>query len=106
MNALHRLFQWFQWIVRIAVFLLLLAFALNNQEPATLHLMFGHQWQAPMTLIVLAAFALGLVVGVLGMLPVLWRRRAHPQTPAPAPAAAPRGADAAPDDSTLSAREF
>jgi uncharacterized integral membrane protein len=74
MNALRRLLQWFKWIVRAAVFLVLLAFALNNQQETTLHLMFGHEWRAPMTLIVLAAFALGLIVGVLGMLPGWWRR--------------------------------
>jgi uncharacterized integral membrane protein len=110
MNALRRILQWFQWIVRAAVFLVLLAFALNNQQEATLHLMFGHEWRAPMTLIVLAAFALGLVVGVLGMLPGWWRRRAKAQAPAqPAapvqtahqPAPAP-----APIDPTLTAREF
>ncbi|MDR2990495.1 MAG: lipopolysaccharide assembly protein LapA domain-containing protein [Burkholderiaceae bacterium] len=82
MNALRRLLQWFKWIVRAAVFLVLLAFALNNQQEATLHLMFGHEWRAPMTLIVLAAFALGLVVGVLGMLPSWLRRRAKPAAPA------------------------
>jgi uncharacterized integral membrane protein len=80
MNALRRLLQWFKWIVRAAVFLALLAFALNNQQEATLHLMFGHEWRAPMTLIVLAVFALGLIVGVLGMLPGWWRR-AKPAVP-------------------------
>jgi uncharacterized integral membrane protein len=78
MNPLRRLFR---WIVRAAVFFALLAFALNNQQEATLHLMFGREWRAPMTLIVLAAFALGLVVGVLGMLPG-WRRHARTQAPA------------------------
>jgi uncharacterized integral membrane protein len=71
--------------VRVAVFLALLVFALNNQQEATLHLMFEHEWRAPMTLIVLAAFTLGLVVGVLGMLPGWWRRRAKNQNHAPTP---------------------
>ena len=62
------------WILKAAVFFALFAFALNNQQDATVHLLFGHQWRAPMMLIVLAAFALGLVVGVLGMLPG-WRSR-------------------------------
>jgi uncharacterized integral membrane protein len=86
MNTLRRLLQWFKWIVRAAVFLALLAFALNNQQEATLRLMFGREWRAPMTLIVLAAFALGLIVGVLGMLPGWWRRRAKPSVPAQTPA--------------------
>ncbi|MDO5623616.1 MAG: LapA family protein [Pseudomonadota bacterium] len=72
MNKLTRLLK---WILKAAVFFALFAFALNNQQDATVHLLFGHQWRAPMMLIVLAAFALGLVVGVLGMLPGWWARR-------------------------------
>jgi uncharacterized integral membrane protein len=94
MSALRRTLQWFRWIVRVAVFLALLVFALNNQQEATLHLMFDREWRAPMTLIVLAAFALGLVVGVLGMLPGWWRRRA--KTPVQVPAAQIQAADSAP----------
>jgi len=71
MNPIARLLQ---WILKAAVFFALLAFALNNQQLVTLHLLFGHQWRAPMTLVVLAAFAIGLVVGVLGMLPGWWIR--------------------------------
>ena len=72
MNKLTRLLK---WILKAAIFFALFAFALNNQQDATVHLLFGHQWRAPMTLIVLAAFALGMVVGVLGMLPGWWTRR-------------------------------
>ena len=106
MNPLRRLFQ---WIVRVAVFFALLAFALNNQQEATLHLMFGREWRAPMTLIVLAAFALGAVVGVLGMLPGWWRRRrAHTQTPAQAQAQTAESAapNPPPTDPALISREF
>lgn len=73
MTKLTRLLK---WILKAAVFFALFAFALNNQQDATVHLLFGQQWRAPMMLIVLAAFALGLVVGVLGMLPGWWSRRA------------------------------
>ena len=98
MTALRRLLQWFKWIVRAVIFFALLAFALNNQQEATLNLMFGHEWRAPMTLIVLAAFALGLVVGVLGMLPGLCKRRATPPAPEQAPTAdQPASAAARPD---------
>jgi uncharacterized integral membrane protein len=64
-----------KWILKAAVFFVLLAFALNNQQDAIVNLLFGRQWHAPMTLVVLAAFALGIVVGVLGMLPGWWSRR-------------------------------
>ena len=84
MTGLIRLLK---WILKAAVFFALFAFALNNQHDATVHLAFGHQWRAPVTLIVLAAFALGMVVGVLGMLPGWWARRT-PGAPTP-PAAVP-----------------
>ena len=71
MTKLTRLLK---WILKAAVFFALFAFALNNQQDATVHLLFGRQWRSPMTLIVLAAIALGMVVGVLGMLPG-WRSR-------------------------------
>ncbi len=56
-------------------FFTLFAFALNNQQDASVHFFFGTQWRAPMVLVVLSAFALGVVVGVLGMVPRWWRHR-------------------------------
>jgi len=77
-----------KWVLKACIFFTLFAFALNNQHEASLHLFFGHQWRSPMVLIVLAAFAVGLVVGVLGMAPRRWRRSDMPQrAPATAPAA-------------------
>ncbi|MCA0326155.1 MAG: LapA family protein [Proteobacteria bacterium] len=86
MTKLTRLLK---WILKAAVFFALFAFALNNQQDATVHLLFGRQWRSPMTLIVLAAFALGMVVGVLGMLPGWWSRRAAPPQATPPPPAPP-----------------
>ncbi|MCW7536491.1 LapA family protein [Aquabacterium sp. A7-Y] len=82
------------WLLRAAIFFLLFAFALNNQHEAVLHWFFGYQSQAPTVFIVLAAFALGCVFGVLAMVPSWWRhRRAARQLPSTssteAPAAAP-----------------
>jgi len=89
--------RWFKWLVRIAVFLVLLAFALNNPQEATVHLLFGQQWSAPLVLIVLAAFLIGVIVGVAGMLPAWWRRgRAQPPAAAPAAPLPPPDAPAAP----------
>lgn len=64
-----------QWILNAAVFFTLFAFALNNQHEAKVFFFFGTQWRAPMVLIVLMAFALGMVVGVLGMVPRWWRQK-------------------------------
>lgn len=64
-----------KWILRAAIFFALLAFALNNQQAVTVHLLFGHAWTAPLVLVVLAAFALGLMAGVLAMLPRWFKQR-------------------------------
>lgn len=65
----------FKWLLKAAIFFTLFAFALNNQGDATVRFFFGQQWTAPMVLVVLSAFALGLLVGVLGMVPRWWRHR-------------------------------
>jgi uncharacterized integral membrane protein len=64
-----------QWLLNAAVFFTLFAFALNNQHEAKVYFFFGTQWRSPMVLIVLSAFALGMVIGVLGMVPRWWRQR-------------------------------
>jgi len=91
------------WLLKAAIFFTLFAFALNNQHDATVYFFFGTYWRAPLVLVVLAAFAGGLVVGALGMLPGWWKHRTAaaqlpaatevqppmPLAAAPAPAAAP-----------------
>ena len=67
--------KYLSWLLKAAIFFTLFAFALNNQHTATVHFFFGTQWSAPLVLVVLAAFALGLAVGVLGMVPRWWRQR-------------------------------
>lgn len=64
-----------KWILKAAIFFTLFAFALNNQQDTTVHFFFGTQWRAPQVLVVLTAFATGVVVGVLGMVPRWWKRR-------------------------------
>jgi putative membrane protein len=83
------------WLLKAAIFFTLFAFALNNQQDATVHFFFGTQWRAPMVLVVLSAFGLGVVVGVLGMVPRWWRHRSAArraqasETPAATTPAAP-----------------
>lgn len=81
-----------KWVLKAAIFFTLFAFALNNQQDTVVHFFFGTQWRAPQVLVVLIAFASGVVVGVLGMLPSWWRRRAVIQPPLEVkPAAAASG---------------
>ena len=62
----------FIWLLRAALFFVLLAFALNNQHETSLKWFFGQEWRSPMVFIVLAAFTLGCVFGVLAMAPSWW----------------------------------
>jgi putative membrane protein len=85
--------KYLSWLLKAAIFFALFAFALNNQQEAAVHFFFGAQWRAPMVLVVLAAFAAGLGVGALGMVPRWLKhraaaRRAAQLPPASAPAAA------------------
>jgi uncharacterized integral membrane protein len=72
------------WLLRGFVFFALFAFALNNQQPAAVNWFFGAQWQAPMVIVVLAAFGAGCAVGVVATLPGWWRRR-RGEAPEPMP---------------------
>ncbi len=64
-----------RWTLKAAIFLIMLAFALNNQGDVAVHFLWGFQWRAPMVLVLLVVFTLGVAVGVLGMVPRWWRQR-------------------------------
>ena len=82
------------WLLKAAIFFTLFAFALNNQQDVTVQFFFGTQWRAPLVLVVLAAFALGLSIGALGMVPRWWKHRVRARrTHRPA---GPTAADAGP----------
>lgn len=51
--------------LKIVLFLLLLGFAAQNSEPVTLRYFLGLSWQAPLSLVILLAFAIGLLAGLL-----------------------------------------
>jgi len=101
---MHNILWLLKWVLKAAIFFTLFAFALNNQQDTTVHFFFGNQWQAPQVLVVLTAFAAGVAVGVLGMVPWWWRQRRHAQaaqasttptvaTPATSQASVPAYAD-------------
>jgi len=63
------------WTIRLAVFLLLLAFAAKNTDPVTLRFYFDLAVPAPLVLWLLAFFALGALFGVAALLTTLLRQR-------------------------------
>ncbi|WP_326533437.1 LapA family protein [Pseudorhodoferax sp.] len=93
-----------KWILKAAIFFTLFAFALNNQHEGAVRFFFGTEWRAPMVLVVLAAFALGMALGVAAMAPRWWRQRQAArgmvvEAQAAAPATPPPAAEAASDTS-------
>ncbi len=51
--------------VKIILFLFLLGFAALNSDTVTLRYFLGLEWQAPLSLVILVVFALGLLIGLL-----------------------------------------
>ena len=72
---MKRLAQVLKWLLYGAIFFTFFAFALNNQQDATLRFFFGTEWRMPMALVVLFAFAAGLGVGIVAMVPRWWKQR-------------------------------
>jgi uncharacterized integral membrane protein len=88
-----------KWVLKIALFFTLFAFALNNQQDVTVHFFFGTYWRAPQVLVILGTFAVGVAVGALGMVPRWLKQRraavakanaATPSEPAQMAGAAPQ----------------
>lgn len=68
--------QLFMWIIKLALFLLILSFALVNTDPVTVRYYLGYQWEAPLVVTLLAAACLGALLGLLvGLFQTLRLRR-------------------------------
>jgi uncharacterized integral membrane protein len=87
------------WLFRAFVFFTLFAFALNNQQSATVHWFFGAEWRAPLVIVVLVTFAAGCAIGVLAMVPAWWYHRRVARRHAPQAAAKPAEVAPAPSPS-------
>jgi uncharacterized integral membrane protein len=51
------------WLLRIVVFLLLLGLAARNSDPITVRWFFGHEWRIELSVLLLALFVLGVLLG-------------------------------------------
>jgi len=63
------------WFLRAVLFLILLGFAMKNDQPVVLHYFFGYEWKTSLILILLLFFAVGVSVGVLAVLGNIFRQR-------------------------------
>ena len=63
------------WILRAFLFLILLSFAVKNDQPVVLSYFFGYEWHASLVLVLLLFFAAGTAVGMLALLGNILRLR-------------------------------
>lgn len=59
----------------LLLFILLLGFVMKNVEPVELHYYLGYTWRAPLSVMILATFALGTLVGVMTCISPMIRQR-------------------------------
>lgn len=62
-------------IFALILFVLFFAFALKNDQIVTLHYFFGYAQSAPLVILLLAFLLIGTVLGVLAMIPMVFRHR-------------------------------
>lgn len=62
-------------VMQLVVFLLILVFSSMNDHVVALHFFFGWEWQAPLILQLLVFFVAGVLLAVLGCLPMLFAQR-------------------------------
>jgi uncharacterized integral membrane protein len=63
------------WLLRAILFVMLLGFALKNDEPVVLRYFFGFEWHASLVVVMLLFFAAGAGMGVLSLLGSLFKQR-------------------------------
>lgn len=60
--------RYLNWVLRAIIFILLLGFAVKNDQPVILRYFFGYEWQSSLVVVLLTFFAGGAAVGVVSML--------------------------------------
>jgi len=63
------------WVLRILLFLVIVSFAVGNQDPVTVRYFMDHAWEAPLVLVLFLAFAAGAALGLLALVPAMLRQR-------------------------------
>lgn len=63
------------WLLRIALFVVLLAFAVKNDGVVVLRVFFGGEYHVPLVLLMLITFAAGVLLGATATLTRLFATR-------------------------------
>jgi uncharacterized integral membrane protein len=67
--------RYFLWLLKFALFVLVLSFAVKNTDTVAVRYYLGYEWQAPLVLVLLTFFCLGVAVGIIASLGHLFRQR-------------------------------
>ena len=67
--------RYLAWVLKFALFMLVLTFAVRNTDPVTVRYYFGGEWQAPLIFVLLVAFCAGVAIGLLAGMAQLIRQR-------------------------------
>jgi lipopolysaccharide assembly protein A len=68
--------RYVMWAIKLLIFLVVLMFAYKNMQPVDVYLLGQAQISGvPLVVVLLIAFVLGTVLGLVLMLPSTWRRR-------------------------------
>ena len=62
-------------LLKFALFVLVLTFAVRNTDPVTVRYYFGGEWQAPLVFVLLVAFCAGVAAGLFAGLARVFRQR-------------------------------
>jgi uncharacterized integral membrane protein len=62
------------WLVRGIVFVAVFGLAVKNSGPVDLRFYLDSAWQAPLSVVILAAFAAGVAVGLTAAVVMIWRQ--------------------------------
>src|SRR5580698_3435571 len=62
-------------IAAVILFVLFFGFALENTHEAVLHFFLNYEMRGPMVLVLLGFFLMGAVMGILAMMPMVFRHR-------------------------------
>jgi uncharacterized integral membrane protein len=63
------------WLLRAALFILLLGLAVKNDQTVILKYFFGLEWETNLVILLLVFFAIGAIAGILAMFVSLVKQR-------------------------------
>ena len=69
------LFAVIKSVLFIALFVILLGFAVKNSDPIVVRYFLGFEWQAPLVFILLVFFAAGVGIGAVASLGIVVRQK-------------------------------